>query len=189
MADQLATVVQYVRDQIGDPYRWGATGPDAFDCSGLVWAAYHAAGIDFSRTTAAALGRMGKSVPIADAKPGQVVYVDEPGAVDHVGIFIGNGQMIDAPTEGKPVGVHNISGYRGTVTIRDLGAAGTGGPSALQAALDPIGTGMSVVTDAISGTFGAWQSDLFGLGLKVLAGVAVIGLLVIGVKTSFEDDQ
>jgi hypothetical protein len=190
VADQLAQVVDFARQQIGDPYKWGAVGPDAFDCSGLVYAAYKFAGIPVARVTAAQFGKGGREVPMADAKPGQVVYIDEPGAVDHVGIFIGNGQMIDAPTEGKPVGIHNISAYRGKVQIRDLGATGDGSStSALDAITDPIGTGMALVNDAISTTFGSWQSDIFGLGLKVLAGVACVALLVVGAKTAFDGDD
>src|SRR3954471_3646298 len=123
MPDARSSIVSFAQQQLGKPYKWGGIGPNGYDCSGLVYAAYKAAGLDVKHVNAAALGRQGSAVTAADAAPGDVVYYDHPGPVDHVGIYVGNGQMIDAPTFGKPVEVVNIGK---PTSIRRLIAGGTG---------------------------------------------------------------
>ncbi|MEU6654749.1 NlpC/P60 family protein [Streptomyces sp. NPDC046900] len=95
-----AAALAYAYSKLGSPYVWGATGPDAFDCSGLVQAAYRSAGISLPRTTYAQIGA-GRRVSRAELLPGDLVFFYS--GVSHVGIYVGNGQMIHAPNPSAPV--------------------------------------------------------------------------------------
>ena len=102
----VATAIAYAEEQLGKPYQWGATGPDAFDCSGLVMMAYRAAGIDIARTSEAQWATE-PQVPASQVQPGDLVFfagadgtATSPG---HVGLVIGNGQMIEAYATGFPI--------------------------------------------------------------------------------------
>jgi cell wall-associated NlpC family hydrolase len=99
--------------QRGKPYVWAAAGPGSFDCSGLTAFAYKAAGIDLPHSSAQQ-SRMGQAVARADLQPGDLVFFYSP--VSHVGIYIGNGQMVHAPTSGdvvKVASVDSMGGYAG----------------------------------------------------------------------------
>lgn len=92
---------------LGAPYTWGATGPDTFDCSGFTQYVYeHAAGIDISRTTYTQINE-GQPVSEDQLKPGDLVF---PHA-GHVGIYVGNGQMIHAPQTGDVVKVGPVYNF------------------------------------------------------------------------------
>ncbi|MGX4690305.1 NlpC/P60 family protein [Streptomyces sp. JNUCC 63] len=95
-----AAAVAYAYDKLGSPYVWGATGPDAFDCSGLVQAAYRSAGISLPRTTYAQINA-GRRVPRSELRPGDLVFFYS--GISHVGLYVGNGQMIHAPNPSAPV--------------------------------------------------------------------------------------
>jgi len=102
-------LVAFARKQIGDPYRAGRAGPDAFDCSGLVRYV-------FKQITGKTLPHYSKSqynqvqkIKKSDAEPGDLVFFFKNGA-HHVGIYIGSGKMIDAPNPGKRVGISPITG-------------------------------------------------------------------------------
>jgi cell wall-associated NlpC family hydrolase len=108
-------IISFAEAQIGEPYLWGGTGPDAFDCSGLVMMAYRAAGIYIPRTSQQQW-LWGPRVAASQVQPGDLVFfaggdgtVQAPG---HVGLVIGNGQMIEAYATGFPI---RISTY-GTPT-------------------------------------------------------------------------
>nr|WP_246405922.1 C40 family peptidase [Modestobacter versicolor] len=109
-SDAAQVVIDTAMAQRGDPYVWGAGGPDAFDCSGLTQYAYAAAGISLPHSSLAQ-SRMGTAVARADLQPGDLVFFYSP--VSHVGIYIGNGQMVHASTFGSPVLVTSVdmSGY------------------------------------------------------------------------------
>jgi cell wall-associated NlpC family hydrolase len=92
--------VAVAKGQIGDPYRYGATGPGAFDCSGLVQYSYAAAGVALPHSSRMQ-STMGTPVDRSALLPGDLVFFYSP--VSHVGIYIGNGQMVHASTSGSPV--------------------------------------------------------------------------------------
>ncbi|MFC7428055.1 NlpC/P60 family protein [Nocardia tengchongensis] len=88
--------------RVGDPYVWGATGPDQFDCSGLVQWAFHQVGKNVPRTSQQQAG-YGTPVDQQDLQPGDVVFFYSD--ISHVGIYAGNGLMLHASTFGVPVQV------------------------------------------------------------------------------------
>lgn len=93
--------------QIGLPYQWGGDGPTAgdagFDCSGLTAFAYAAAGIRLPRTAHTQFGA-GPHVPTGSPlQPGDLLFYGTPDAVHHVGMYLGDGRMVNAPTFGQPV--------------------------------------------------------------------------------------
>lgn len=85
--------------KIGSPYVYGAAGPNAFDCSGLVYWAHQQAGHDVPRDSYGQLGG-GTSVSAEGAQPGDVVIYNGGG---HAGVYIGDGQVVHSSTEGVPV--------------------------------------------------------------------------------------
>ena len=91
--------------QRGDMYLYGATGPDRFDCSGLTSFAYKAAGVSIPRTSKAQ-STFGTPVSKANLQPGDLVFFYSP--VSHVGMYIGNGQMVHSSSAGKPVSVVSL---------------------------------------------------------------------------------
>lgn len=95
-----AAALSYAYGKLGSPYVWGATGPNAFDCSGLVQAAYQSAGVSLPRTTYAQIDA-GRRIPRSALLPGDLVFFYS--GVSHVGIYVGHGQMIHAPNPSAPV--------------------------------------------------------------------------------------
>jgi cell wall-associated NlpC family hydrolase len=116
--------INYACGQLGLPYVWGGNGPAAghagFDCSGLTKAAYAAAGVTLPRT-AHAQYHAGPHVPSNEPLlPGDLVFYGNPNTkIHHVGLYIGDGKMINAPTFGKPVQIedhrHPRDQYAGAV--------------------------------------------------------------------------
>jgi len=108
--------VQAALTRIGSPYSWGAAGPSAFDCSGLVMWAFGQAGVNLPHSSQA-LAQGGQPVSMDQMQPGDLItyYSD----ASHVGIYIGNGMMVHASTYGTPVRVapmdnapiHNVRRY------------------------------------------------------------------------------
>lgn len=182
MAD-LASVVAYATSKEGDPYVWGASGPTSFDCSGLVAAAYKAAGFALPRTTAANYGTMGTPVPEAAAVPGDVVYFSEGGPPNgHVGIYVGGGKMIDAPHTGATVRVDNIHDFGTVTSIRDL--TGTGAGHGYAGA--PMGSSSATAqsTGLNLNPFSGWQNDVLTIVLKLAGAAACAALVIVGAKES-----
>ncbi|MBW0118884.1 C40 family peptidase, partial [Pseudonocardia sp. KRD-169] len=102
-----ARAIGFALAQRGLPYVWGGDGPQrgdaGFDCSGLTTAAYSAAGIDLPRT-AHTQYYAGPHVPDdAPLEPGDLVFYGVPERVHHVGLYLGDGRMVNAPTFGRPV--------------------------------------------------------------------------------------
>lgn len=94
--------VAFAEQQVGKPYQWGKTGPNAYDCSGLVYAAYSHAGVRVGRTTYQQV-RDGKPVSRKNLKPGDLVFPTP--SYDHVQIYLGDGKIVEAARPG--VGVRN----------------------------------------------------------------------------------
>ncbi|GAA2695669.1 C40 family peptidase [Streptomyces violaceolatus] len=98
--------IAFATAQIGKPYVWGAEGPDAFDCSGLTSQAWLHAGVAIPRTSQEQWRRL-KHVPISRMRPGDlVIYFSD---ASHVGIYVGNGQIIQAPRPGRNVYVSPVA--------------------------------------------------------------------------------
>jgi cell wall-associated NlpC family hydrolase len=94
--------VAFALAQRGKPYRWGAEGPDAFDCSGLTWAAWQAAGVTIPRTAAGQLA--GLSRVRGRLRPGDLlVYRTDGPSRRHVAMVVGRGRMVEALGRGIPV--------------------------------------------------------------------------------------
>jgi peptidoglycan DL-endopeptidase CwlO len=136
----VATAISYAEQQLGKPYLWGGTGPDAFDCSGLVMMAYRTAGISIARTSQAQWATEVR-VPANQVQPGDLVFfagsdgtVTDPG---HVGLVIGNGKMIEAFATGFPI---RMSSYL------NQGGIGFTRPAA-NAKVSPTGPGRSAPPD------------------------------------------
>jgi cell wall-associated NlpC family hydrolase len=92
--------------QLGDPYVWAGDGPDVFDCSGLTQYAYGAAGVYLPHSSNMQ-STMGTPVAYADLQPGDLVFFYSP--VSHVGMYIGNGQMVHAGSSGDVVKVVDLA--------------------------------------------------------------------------------
>ena len=108
-----AAALQYAESKQGDPYVYGAAGPSTFDCSGLVLWAFAQVGVSLPHSAAAQMG-YGTPVAQSDLQPGDIVFYDEGGTIGHDGIYVGNGEMIDANHTGGWVGIRPLySGYAG----------------------------------------------------------------------------
>jgi cell wall-associated NlpC family hydrolase len=106
-----AIAVATARQMVGAPYVWGATGPNAFDCSGLMQYSYSRAGVALPRTSQEQLNA-GQHVPLDQARPGDLVIYR--GDASHVAMYVGNGQVVHAPYPGArvrydPVGMMPIN--------------------------------------------------------------------------------
>jgi cell wall-associated NlpC family hydrolase len=103
--------------QQGKPYVWGGAGPDSFDCSGLTQYAYAAAGISLPHSSSMQ-STLGTPVAYADLQPGDLVFFYSP--VSHVGMYIGNGQMVHAGTTGDVVKVIDLAYMPGFNSARRI---------------------------------------------------------------------
>jgi cell wall-associated NlpC family hydrolase len=108
--------LKWALTKVGDPYVWGAAGPSAFDCSGLVMWAYAQVGISLMHFTGDQWNE-GQHISRSELEPGDLVFFFP--TISHVGLYIGNGLMVDAPTFGIPVHVEPVfwSSYVGAVRI------------------------------------------------------------------------
>jgi peptidoglycan DL-endopeptidase CwlO len=110
-----AHAVAFALRQQGKPYQWGAEGPGAFDCSGLTWAAWRAAGVAIPRTAAGQLAGLPRAS--GQLRPGDlVIYRSRGPSRRHVAMVVGQGWMVEAPGHGIPVRSASIrQGYLGAV--------------------------------------------------------------------------
>ncbi len=109
-----SAAVTTARQYLGVRYRWGGTDPSTgLDCSGLVQLVYRRLGVALPRTSQQQEHSGTEVASLAQAQPGDLIFFGEP--AHHVGIYVGDGKMIDAPHTGSTVGVHAIAGY-GTVS-------------------------------------------------------------------------
>ncbi len=106
-----AEAIRAALAQVGDRYEGGASGPDAFDCSGLTSYAYAAAGVTLPHSSRAQ-SQLGRQVSRDELQPGDLVFYYTP--ISHVALYVGNGLIVHARTYGKPVAVTSVDqrGYR-----------------------------------------------------------------------------
>jgi hypothetical protein len=111
--------IAFAESKLGLPYQWGGTGP-LYDCSGLTQAAYAAAGVQLRRTSREQFWD-GPRVPLAQLEPGDLVFyaddVTDPATIHHLGLYVGDGRMIESPRTGAFVRYASIDrpGYIGAV--------------------------------------------------------------------------
>jgi peptidoglycan DL-endopeptidase CwlO len=113
LVPQSAAAIALISAQMGKPYLWGGTGPDSFDCSGLMQWSWNQLGLHLPRV-AADQQAWAIPVPISQVLPGDLVFFGAP--AHHVGLYIGNGMMVDAPHTGAfvetaPVWWNELSGF------------------------------------------------------------------------------
>ncbi|WP_286164312.1 NlpC/P60 family protein [Peptoclostridium sp. AF21-18] len=102
-------VISVAKAQMGKPYRWGATGPSSFDCSGLMQYAFkNGAGVSLPRVSRDQ-ANVGKKVSKAELQPGDLVFFAKGGRIHHVGMYLGNDQYIHAPQTGDVVKISKLS--------------------------------------------------------------------------------
>ena len=157
-----AAAVSLARSYTGVPYLWGGTNPKkGLDCSGLVQLVYQRLGVDLPRTSQQQ-AKVGTAVSsVAQAKPGDLVFFGSP--VHHVGIYIGDGSMIDAPHRGATVGVHKLYGTPSHIR-RVSGLAPVGGNAGATSLGDSTLGGSGLNSSALS-SLGLNSAALTGTGL------------------------
>jgi cell wall-associated NlpC family hydrolase len=100
--ERIKLVLKFARKQLGKPYRYGAVGPDSFDCSGFTMYVWRKGGVSLPHNSGAQRAAT-KSVPLDKMKPGDLVF-----SSGHVGMYIGNGKMIHSPHTGRTVSIDPI---------------------------------------------------------------------------------
>lgn len=124
---KVSSMIAAAMGMVGKYYVWGGTTSAGVDCSGLIYYAFNAAGIDMPRYRAVDYRNMGTAVDTAHALPGDLVYIDNPNTdTDHIGIYIGNGQMIQSPHTGartqiSPITDFNVTSIRRVLSDSQLG--------------------------------------------------------------------
>jgi cell wall-associated NlpC family hydrolase len=147
-------VINAAKSLLGKPYVWGGVTAAGVDCSGLLYYAFNAAGIKMPRYRAIDYGKMGEAVGADQARAGDVVYFDNPNTdTDHVGIYLGNGMMIDSPTTGGHVEVVRV--YKNAQYRRILNDDQFGTMSAI-----PNGGGSPLTSYA-----GVYAQNVFGVNV------------------------
>ncbi|ARX85663.1 glycoside hydrolase [Streptomyces alboflavus] len=115
----VGTVISFLKAQLGDAYVMGASGPNAWDCSSLVQAAFKQVGVDLPRVSQAQ-STAGTPVSLSNLQVGDILYWGGAGSAYHVGVYIGNGQYLDAANPGKGVVIQDLSGYPASGAVRVL---------------------------------------------------------------------
>lgn len=166
MALDISALLNYGKAQMGKPYVWAATGPDAFDCSGLVQFMYHHFGVDLPRTSQQQ-AKVGAAVDRGKAQPGDLVFSNwGDGPNSHVGVYMGNNQLLNAPQSGDVVKIAPMSdSYWSHVT-------------AIRRVTDTSGSWVGGAVDAVQGAAGDAVSGIVGplvQPLKDLASAAGTG--------------
>lgn len=121
--------VRYALAQLGDPYKWSEEGPNQFDCSGLMWAAYRSPGADYSDLPRVSRDQYAatraRTVPQSALLPGDLLFFASGSSwttIHHVGMYIGNGKMVQAPTTGDVVKISVVGWSRLYAATRVIGA-------------------------------------------------------------------
>ncbi|MFW6694721.1 NlpC/P60 family protein [Streptomyces sp. MAR4 CNX-425] len=105
VSEGAGAAIAFAEGQVGEPYVWGATGPGAWDCSGLTQAAWRAAGVEIPRVTWDQV-TFGTRVLLSELRPGDLIFFFDD--ISHVGLYTGGGRMIHAPRPGAVVRTESI---------------------------------------------------------------------------------
>jgi cell wall-associated NlpC family hydrolase len=104
--------VRYALGEVGKPYVWGATGPNAYDCSGLMLRAYESAGVTLPRVARQQYWA-GAQLPVRQAQPGDLLFwgydTSDPDSIHHVAMYLGNGRMVEAANQTVPLRQRAVS--------------------------------------------------------------------------------
>jgi len=107
-----AQAIKFALAEQGKPYVWGATGPDSFDCSGLMLRAYESAGIILPRVSRDQYNA-GAMLPVREAQPGDLIFLAtdpaDPSTIHHVAMYLGDGKIVEAQQTGVPVHIRPFS--------------------------------------------------------------------------------
>jgi cell wall-associated NlpC family hydrolase len=114
--DQL---IAFLKSQLGKPYVYGATGPGSYDCSGLTQAAFASVGVTLPRTSQEQ-STTGTPVSVSALQAGDLIFWGGEGSAYHVGVFIGDGQYLDAANPTTPVAIHQLVDYMPDWAVRVL---------------------------------------------------------------------
>lgn len=114
-----ASIVAFAKAQVGDAYVSGGTGPNAWDCSGLVQAAYRTAGIDLPRVSQSQ-STAGTQVSLSNLQPGDILYWGSAGSAYHVAIYVGGGQFVGAQNSSTGTVQRSMDYDRPTGAVRVL---------------------------------------------------------------------
>ncbi|HGM1364416.1 TPA: NlpC/P60 family protein [Clostridioides difficile] len=109
------TVIAEAKKHLGKPYKWGGNGPSNFDCSGLMVYCFKKVNVNLPRTSRQQATK-GKKVEKNNLQAGDLVFFHNP--ISHVGLYIGNGEFIEAPTTGKNVRIRKLSSRKDFNTAR-----------------------------------------------------------------------
>ncbi len=126
VSGRAGAAVAYAKSKLGDPYVWGATGPDSFDCSGLTSAAWAYAGVQIPRTSEEQYSGLSRFYSASQLQPGDLIFFEgnPPG---HVAIYVGGGMYIHAPHSGTVVQYGSLdpgSQYYGYMSVTGYARVG-----------------------------------------------------------------
>ena len=109
-SSKVDTAIAFARAQLGDPYKWGGTGPDSWDCSGLLMKAWAAAGVDLQHYGGAQYAQT-EHVPVSKIQRGDLLFWTDggPSSIYHVAMYLGGGKMIHAPRTGRDVEIVSVN--------------------------------------------------------------------------------
>jgi cell wall-associated NlpC family hydrolase len=103
-------VLAFAKAQVGEPYQWGAAGPDSWDCSGLTMRAWETAGVSLPHYTVAQY-QAGTPISAGELRPGDLVFwssSSSPDGIHHVALYLGDGMIVHAPRTGRDVSIESM---------------------------------------------------------------------------------
>lgn len=173
-------IIKYALAQVGKPYVWGATGPNGFDCSGLIVAAFESAGKSISRTTYTQV-HQGKAVSpnVASLQPGDLVFPD----AGHVQLYIGGGKVVEAPRTGLNVRVKSVGGIWAARRLLEPGSDASGVQASYPTGSTAVQAGLFDWSANLGGVFNKLVDAYFWLRIgEIVGGLVLIVLGVLSLK-------